>query len=122
MFISREQAVSWPLYDVVVCATKCDEYIIKSQQQESLKPCLLLDLSIPRNVDPRVAKYVNTTLLNLEDLGKRFQDKHYEIKKQVKESELLLKETVLAYSHSFEAKQAKVISLNQSEAYATQTA
>ncbi|MHB8567601.1 MAG: glutamyl-tRNA reductase [Nitrososphaerales archaeon] len=55
--------------DVVITATSADEYILTHQDLKELAGHLLiLDISVPRNVDPQVAKLPGVTLLNLDDL------------------------------------------------------
>ena len=46
-----EELSSWQSYDLIVFATKAPEYLISTGVKPAL-PQLLIDLSVPRNVDP----------------------------------------------------------------------
>lgn len=61
---------NWQQFDIVVCASKSDRYLIAG---EANKPCTVFDLSVPRNVDPDVAK--SATLYNIEQIHQRLQKK-----------------------------------------------
>lgn len=54
--------------DVVITATTAEEYILRPEHLGDLiHDLLILDISVPRNVDPRVSKLPRITLLNLDD-------------------------------------------------------
>jgi glutamyl-tRNA reductase len=60
--------------DVVVAATSSAETLLVLDDMENLmkarrnRPLLLIDLSVPRNIDPAVGKLENVTLNNIDDL------------------------------------------------------
>lgn len=54
---NRSELDRWQEYDVIVCASKADGYLITGQSNRSH---VIFDLSVPRNVDPEVgAKLYN---------------------------------------------------------------
>lgn len=63
--------------DLVVCATGAPHYILNHsmmrmvQEQRPQQPLVLLDLSIPKNIDPAVAELEGITLLTIEDLQQK---------------------------------------------------
>ncbi|MGI0090418.1 MAG: glutamyl-tRNA reductase [Nitrososphaerales archaeon] len=62
--------------DVVVTATSSERYILSLPDLASYpieKRLLILDISVPRNVDPSIGKLANVTLLNLDDLKDRIE-------------------------------------------------
>lgn len=72
----------WHHYDWVIFGTKSSEYLIKpNEEHKTSSPKLIMDLSVPRNVDPALGKEENITLLNIDQLNqylssrqKRLQD------------------------------------------------
>lgn len=61
------------MIDVVITATAAEDYILKKSDLEliskkSVRRILILDISVPRNVDPAAGELPNVTLVNLDDL------------------------------------------------------
>jgi glutamyl-tRNA reductase len=56
----------WQEYDLIVCATKSDEYLVAGQ---GLPHHTIFDLSVPRNVDPEVGH--SATLYNMDQLAQK---------------------------------------------------
>jgi len=55
--------------DVVITATASQYYVLNAKDlMSSRNPLLILDISVPRNVNPDVGKLQNVSLLNLDDL------------------------------------------------------
>lgn len=62
--------------DVIITATSADDYVLKqddlkgflSLERSPSRKLVIIDISVPRNVDPRIADYPGVTLLNLDDL------------------------------------------------------
>jgi glutamyl-tRNA reductase len=78
--LSWENLKQWPVYDMVIFATKCPYYLLdKTFQTEALSDKLIIDLSVPRNVDPKVGRHPNITLLNVDQLN-RVLDRRRRIK------------------------------------------
>ena len=71
--------------DVLIVATGAQTPTISTQVLHLNKPLLILDLSIPRNVDPSVADHPMVTLVHLDDLvavtNKTIEDRKGEIPK-----------------------------------------
>lgn len=60
----------WNEFDLVICATVSDRYLVSGANS---KTRLILDLSVPRNVDPNLSRDPNLLLFNMEELGRLFQ-------------------------------------------------
>jgi len=56
--------------DILIVATGAQQPTISKELLYLKKPLLILDLSIPRNVDPNVKELPNATLLHLDELSK----------------------------------------------------
>ena len=54
--------------DIIITATNSPEILIKNQDINNLSKKLLIDLSIPRNIDPEIKNIKNMTLYSLDDL------------------------------------------------------
>jgi glutamyl-tRNA reductase len=73
-FEQREQRLSD--FDIVVCATSAPSTVISTPAVSSAlpsrraRPLLFVDLALPRDVEPEIAKLDNTYLYNLDDLAK----------------------------------------------------
>ncbi len=72
-----EDLDQWQAFESVVLATDYQGYLIKKQPVES--PKLILDLGVPRNVDPKLAQNSNVTLYHIDQLNKMVR-KHRKIK------------------------------------------
>ncbi len=62
--------------DIVVCSTSSREFIFDRSQvqrimkRRTIRPLCLIDLALPRNIDPAIADLPNVFLYNLDDLAK----------------------------------------------------
>jgi glutamyl-tRNA reductase len=63
-------------YDVVVCSTAAPHAILTAEElapamrRRPARPLFCIDLAMPRDIDPAVAKLQNVFLYNLDDLGR----------------------------------------------------
>ncbi|MDO9542657.1 MAG: NAD(P)-dependent oxidoreductase [Kiritimatiellia bacterium] len=79
--------------DVVICATNSDKYVLHGEHASLLKPhgkFLLLDLSVPRNIEPELANIVHgVKIVDIEDLKRWRQpqipplDRVFEISRRI---------------------------------------
>jgi glutamyl-tRNA reductase len=66
--------------DVVIAATSSAETLLGRDDVENLmkarrnRPLLLIDLSVPRNIDPAVGGLDNVALYNIDDLESRARE------------------------------------------------
>jgi glutamyl-tRNA reductase len=68
--IEWNQLHCWPEYDWIILGTKCPYYLILEDDMPSniIGSKLIIDLSVPRNVDPRVGRDERFTLLNIDQI------------------------------------------------------
>lgn len=66
--------------DIIIVATGAQRPTIDKHLIQTQKPLLILDLSIPKNVDPNVEELKNVTLIHLDDLS-QITDKTLEARK-----------------------------------------
>ncbi len=83
--------------DIVIVATNADEPVIKKSDLLNNGKKVLVDLSIPRNIEPAAGELENITLVNVDDLSK--------INDSTLEQRLLevpkAKNIIAAYMHDF---------------------
>lgn len=66
-----ERLSEWSQYDVAVFGTKSPRFLIRNQNLPPQVKCkLVIDLSVPRNVEPGIGRLANLTLLNVDQLNK----------------------------------------------------
>jgi len=65
---------SWHLFDWVVCGTESPRHLIEGRGRD-VQTRLIIDLALPRNVDPAVGRSPHTTLLNIEQIGELVEKK-----------------------------------------------
>ncbi|MEP7320121.1 MAG: glutamyl-tRNA reductase, partial [Panacibacter sp.] len=56
--------------DIVIVATNAEVPVIMKDDLLNCEPKILIDLSIPNNIDPAARELPNTTLVNVDDLSK----------------------------------------------------
>lgn len=76
-FLPWERVGEWQEYDLIIVGTKSSEFVIRRETQP-LSSCqkLVVDLSVPRNVDPVVGRRL--TLLNIDQLNRMIDRKQRE--------------------------------------------
>jgi len=61
---------SWSLWDVIICATQHHDYLLREIPSIPFQGSrMIFDLSVPRNVDPRLSAHPNLYLFNMEQLS-----------------------------------------------------
>jgi glutamyl-tRNA reductase len=63
--LDRTALKDWAQFDLIVCASRSNEFLIEGT---SSKKHLIFDLSVPRNVDPRVGESPLVQLYHLEQI------------------------------------------------------
>ena len=60
--------------DIVICSTSADRYLLTPPQIQAImsarrqRPLFLIDISVPRNLDPRIGQLENVYLYDIDDL------------------------------------------------------
>ena len=99
----RSEIENWHRYEGVIAATHCEDYLIKSMPEEA-KTCLILDLSVPRSVDPSFARNSKLTLLNMEQIGAFFESSRSKRLSEIQTVKNFLHEAVEKYTALYEKK------------------
>lgn len=56
-------------FDIITVSANAEDFIITPGYFKTLKPRLILDLSVPQNVDPAVKMLQGTTLMNVDEIS-----------------------------------------------------
>lgn len=89
--------------DIVISATSSKEYILKPEMMQSLakeryyEPIFLIDLAIPRDIDPGIQEIDGVYLYNLDDLQDIVEKNLEQRKKELPKSIKIVEEFVLEF-------------------------
>ncbi len=92
--------------DVVVASTNSNGYIVepkmlsKVMRTRRYKPLFLIDISVPRNIDPEVAAIDNVYLYNIDDLSSVVAANIAERQQEAKRAEHIILEDVGSYERA----------------------
>jgi glutamyl-tRNA reductase len=67
--ISWDKLSTWLEYDWIILATKSHSHLIHPPQKELLSKKLIMDLSVPRNANPKLLYIPNINLLNIDQIN-----------------------------------------------------
>jgi glutamyl-tRNA reductase len=91
--------------DILICSTGAPSYVLlKDQMQQVMKerkhrPVFLIDISVPRNIDPEINKIDNVYLYNVDDLQEVVDTNILERKKEATKAETIVDEEVAKFDH-----------------------
>jgi glutamyl-tRNA reductase len=91
------------LADVVIGSTSADEYVLDHARiqhvlrQRKYRPMFLIDVSVPRNFDPRINDLDNVYLYDIDDLGAVAQENLEERVREADKAEVIVDAEVDAF-------------------------
>lgn len=97
----------WTNFEWVICATKSPNFILTEESPSPSKKRLLVDLAVPRNIDPSLESNT-TTLLNIDHLQQLLDTRRLFLEQQVIQTEKSLLTMVANQIANFELKSQKV--------------
>jgi glutamyl-tRNA reductase len=86
--------------DIVLCSTGASHYLIRTEdvqrviRQRMNRPIFLIDISVPRNIDPAVKEIDNAFLFDIDDLEMRVEQNREERRREAGKAERLVEEEV----------------------------
>jgi len=86
--------------DIVICSTGAPNYILMRDQMQKVmkerkqRPVFLIDISVPRNIDPRINDLDNVYLYNIDDLQGIVDTNMFERKKEAEKAEKIIEEEI----------------------------
>lgn len=89
--------------DIAIFSTSAGEYILKSEDAESLRksrrldPLFIIDISVPRNVDPEVSNSEDVFLYDIDDLKGIVEENAKLRKAEIKKVNSIINEEIKKY-------------------------
>jgi glutamyl-tRNA reductase len=86
--------------DIVICSTGAPNYILMKDQMQKVmrerkqRPVFLIDISVPRNIDPKINDLDNVYLYNIDDLQGIVDANMFERKKEAEKAEKIIEEEI----------------------------
>lgn len=86
--------------DILICSTGAQDYVlIKSQMQKVMKerknrPVFIIDISVPRNIDPEINDLNNVYLYDIDDLQGAVETNILGRQKEAKKAEEIIEEEI----------------------------
>lgn len=99
----RSEIANWHHYEGVIAATHSESHLITSMPKKA-RTRLILDLSVPRSVDPSFKRDPELTLLNMEQIGAFFESYNSLRHSEVQTIKSFLQESVEKYTALYEKK------------------
>jgi glutamyl-tRNA reductase len=95
-----------PEADVVICSTGAPSYVLteeqvrKARERRRNRPTCLIDISVPRNIDPAVGRVPNTFLFDIDDLESVITSNIREREREAERAELIVHSEVMQFQQS----------------------
>lgn len=105
-FISWDHLREWHHYDWIIVGTKAPSYLINQEMANGnlVKKKLIIDLSVPRNVDPWLAKHPMITLLNIDQINRLLKIREKQLLSSVDQAEQLINDSIARQFSIFQEK------------------
>ena len=95
--------------DVVICSTGAADYVVTEEmvrsatEQKRNRPTCIIDISVPRNVDPAVGKVPNVFVFDIDDLESVISSNIREREKEAERAETIVQSEVMQFQQSLRA-------------------
>ncbi|MEO6391657.1 MAG: glutamyl-tRNA reductase, partial [Pyrinomonadaceae bacterium] len=92
--------------DIVICSTGAEHFVItREMAQEALrqrrqKPICIVDISVPRNVDPAIAELANAFVFDIDDLESVIASNIREREREAHLAELIIESEVMQFQQA----------------------
>ncbi|HEX8141931.1 MAG TPA: glutamyl-tRNA reductase [Pyrinomonadaceae bacterium] len=95
--------------DIVICSTGAPDYIVTPRMaREALerrrnRPAFLIDISVPRNIDPAVGEISNLFVFDMDDLEAFIASNIREREREAERAELIVESEVMQFQQALRA-------------------
>ena len=89
--------------DIVICSTGAPAYVLlkehmqKAMKARKQKPVFLIDISVPRNIDPAINDMANVYLYNVDDLQDVVATNKQERQREAEKAEAIVEEEIATF-------------------------
>ena len=89
--------------DILICSTAAPDYILRAEQvREAMRarrhrPLFIIDMAVPRNIDPRADDLENVYLYDMDDLQRVLESNMEQRRKELTKAEAIVQDEI----HSF---------------------
>lgn len=81
----------WEYYDWIIFGTKASKYLVGPRPSMNfVNHKLVIDLSVPRNVNPEISKFNRMTLLNIDEINQSLSIRHQQMSDVINKAEELI--------------------------------
>lgn len=97
----------WDEYDWIIFGTKSPEYLLKKVDLENKKmgQKLVIDLSVPRNVDPAISRHPQIQLLNIDQINRLLKVRRHHMEQTLIQAEQIVLEAAKQQIELFHLKE-----------------
>lgn len=98
-----------PHVDVVICSTGASNYILRHEHMQAIirkrknRPIFLIDISVPRNIDPDINSIDNVFLYDIDDLQAVVETNLKARKEEAEKGEQIVEEEVMTFTRWFKS-------------------
>lgn len=94
----------WLEYDWLLFGTRAPQPLLTANHLTTQQPKLIIDLSVPRNVEPAVSNLTHVQLYNIDQLNRTLRHKRKELKEHIESAERKVLTHCQRLTHSYHAK------------------
>jgi glutamyl-tRNA reductase len=102
-----EKFSDWHLYDWIIFGTKAPEYLIKTKDlpATTISHKLIIDLCVPRNVDPKFGRDSRITLMNIDQINRILRVRKQGMEHTLAQAEQVIAEAVERHVEGFRVRE-----------------
>jgi glutamyl-tRNA reductase len=95
--------------DIVICSTGAPEYVLtpgmarEALERRRNRPAFLIDISVPRNIDPAVGQISNLFVFDIDDLEAFIASNIREREREAERAELIVESEVMQFQQALRA-------------------
>ncbi|HEY0543799.1 MAG TPA: glutamyl-tRNA reductase [Pyrinomonadaceae bacterium] len=95
--------------DIVICSTGASEYVITPEMardalgQRRNRPAFLIDISVPRNIDPAIGQISNLFVFDIDDLESVIASNIREREREAERAELIVESELMQFQQALRA-------------------